>query len=91
MGALTPADVNEISVAFELGVALVNVTAAPLTVPELQLDDKAPLHVPFVTVFPADALAARLANPAATALAAIAPVAVNVKPSTVTDCPAVRA
>lgn len=79
------------SVAFEFGVALVNVTAVLLVVPELQPDDKAPPHVPFVTTFPMDALALRLANPAATALAAIAPVAVNVKPSTVTDCPAVRA
>lgn len=79
------------SVAFELGVSLVKVTTAPLAVPECQAEVRAPLHVPFVTVAPVDALALRLANPAATALAAIAPVAVNVKPSTVTDCPAVRA
>ncbi len=85
VGALTPADENEISVTFELAAALVNVTAAVLVVPELQPDDKAPLHVPFVTVFPADALAARLANPAATLAAEILPVAVSVKPSTVTD------
>ena len=90
MGALTPADVNEISVAFELGVALVNVTAAPLTVPELQLDDKAPLHVPFVTVFPVVAPALRLANPAATAVSAILPLAARVRPSTVTVCPEVK-
>ncbi len=79
-----------ISVTSELAAALVNVTAAVLVVPELQPDDKAPLHVPFVTVFPAVAPAARLANPAATAVSAILPLAARVRPSTVTVCPEVK-
>lgn len=66
-------------------VSLVNVTAALLAVPECQAEVKAPLHVPLVTLFPVAAPALRLANPAATALAAMLPVAVRVKPSTVTD------
>ena len=91
VGALTPADENAMSVTFESAVWLVNVTVAALAVPECQADDKVPLHIPLVTVFPLAALAARLANPAATSAAEILPVAVSVSPPTVTDCPRLKA
>ena len=74
------------SVTSELAVADVNVSVDPEVIAEVDQPFRAPDHVPLPTAFP-EAPSARLAKPAATAAAVIAPDAVKVKLPTVTVCP----